>query len=59
MRLFGRKRTEEEIARCPRCGEPVPEGAVDCMMCGVALGPHRERPSAEDARGVMPHPDGD
>jgi zinc ribbon protein len=40
MRLFGRKRSEDEIEeRCPYCGEPVPEGAVDCMMCGAALMP--------------------
>jgi hypothetical protein len=40
MRLFGRKRSEDEIEeRCPYCDEPVPESAIDCMMCGAALKP--------------------
>jgi uncharacterized Zn finger protein (UPF0148 family) len=56
MRLFRRKRSEEdEVAHCPRCREPVPKGAVDCMMCGEALGPLREVQSHEDAR--SPHAD--
>jgi hypothetical protein len=50
MRLFRRKRSDEEAARCPRCGEPVPEGALECMMCGVALEPLREVPSDEEAK---------
>jgi zinc-ribbon domain len=56
MRWFGRKRKvedEEEVARCPRCGEPVPEGAVDCMMCGVALEPLRELSSEEEATSLQ------
>lgn len=40
MRLFGRKRRDAEVEeRCLRCGEPVPEGAAECMMCGVDLRP--------------------
>ncbi len=40
MRLFGRKRNDDEVEeRCSQCGEPVPEGAVECMMCGVDLRP--------------------
>jgi hypothetical protein len=40
MGLFRRKRSEEEAEeRCPRCNEPVPEGAEECMMCGVDLRP--------------------
>jgi hypothetical protein len=51
MRLFRRNRSDEdEVARCPRCREPVPEGAVECMMCGEALEPLREVQSDEDAR---------
>ena len=38
MRFFRRKPTsEEQRERCPYCREPVPEGAVDCMMCGATL----------------------
>jgi hypothetical protein len=40
MRLFGRKRSEDRNEeRCPYCGEPIPEGAADCMMCGAAIKP--------------------
>ena len=40
MRLFGRKRSEDETEeRCPYCSEPIPEGAADCKMCGAALKP--------------------
>jgi hypothetical protein len=50
MRLFGRKRSEDENEeRCPYCGEPIPEGAADCMMCGAAINPTAAAPpSAED-----------
>jgi len=42
MRLFRRKQDDEdEGERCPYCGERVPEGAADCMMCGAALEPVR------------------
>jgi hypothetical protein len=47
MRLFGRKRRDaEEEERCLRCGEPVPQGAAECMMCGMDLRPFR---AASDA----------
>jgi zinc-ribbon domain len=50
MRLFGRKRNDDEVEeRCPQCGEPVPEGAAECMMCGVDLRPFREVASDEEA----------
>jgi hypothetical protein len=39
MRLFGRKRSDDEVERCPRCDEPLPEEAVECKMCGMALEP--------------------
>lgn len=42
MALFRRKPiVEDEVERCPRCGERVPEGASECAMCGVALRPLR------------------
>ena len=42
MRLFRRKATsEDEGERCPRCRERVPEGADECLMCGVDLRPLR------------------
>jgi hypothetical protein len=37
MRFFRRKRRDEERELGPRCREPVPEGAADCMMCGLPL----------------------
>jgi hypothetical protein len=38
MRFFRRKRGDhDETERCPRCREPVPEGAAECMMCGLPL----------------------
>jgi hypothetical protein len=50
MRLFGRKRNDDEVEeRCPQCGEPVPEGAAECMMCGVDLRPFRGVASDEEA----------
>jgi hypothetical protein len=51
MRLFGRKQTiEEDVERCPRCRERLPEGATECMMCGLALGPVRESAKGEEPR---------
>jgi hypothetical protein len=38
MRFFRRKTTtESESERCPFCREPVPDGAIECMMCGATL----------------------
>jgi hypothetical protein len=48
MGLFRRKDTSEsEAERCPYCREPVPDGAVECMMCGAAL-PARAVPNDEE-----------
>jgi hypothetical protein len=48
MGLFRRKRSEEEAEeRCPRCNEPVPAGAEECMMCGVDLRSLRRTHSGE------------
>jgi hypothetical protein len=42
VRLFRRKTTVfEDRERCPRCAEPVPEGASGCAMCGLDLRPLR------------------
>jgi predicted amidophosphoribosyltransferase len=42
MRFFRRKHSDhDETGRCPRCREPVPEGAAECMMCGLPLEPFR------------------
>ena len=42
MRLFRRKQSEEDLEeRCPQCSEPIPQGADECMMCGVGLRPFR------------------
>ena len=49
MRLFGRKPTDEETEeRCPQCGERVPDGAADCLMCGVDLRPFRRASGSEE-----------
>jgi hypothetical protein len=51
MRLFGRKPLDDEVEeRCPHCGEPVPDGAAQCMMCGVDLRPFRETPGSEELK---------
>jgi hypothetical protein len=41
MGLFRRKHSDEEAVeeRCPQCNEPLPEGAVECVMCGADLRP--------------------
>jgi hypothetical protein len=50
MRFFRRKRSsDDETERCPRCREPVPEGAAECMMCGLPLEPFRAALSNEEA----------
>jgi hypothetical protein len=42
MQLFRRKATsEDEGELCPRCRERIPEGADECLMCGVDLRPLR------------------
>jgi zinc-ribbon domain len=42
MRFFGRRRSKDDVEdRCPHCGEPVPEEALACLMCGVDLKPLR------------------
>jgi hypothetical protein len=49
MRLFGRKQSEEDVEEyCPQCGEHVPRGAVECMMCGVDLRPFRADSSDDE-----------
>ena len=38
MRLFKRKPDDDEdVVRCPSCDERVPEGVVECAMCGRDL----------------------
>jgi hypothetical protein len=49
MRFFRRKPTkDDEPERCPHCREPVPDGAVECKMCGAALEPLRPVPRSEE-----------
>ena len=55
MRLFRRQvKSDDEPKgmRCPQCGERVPEGAVECMMCGADLRPYVRTPgrATEPAR---------
>ena len=50
MGLFRRKPIgDDQVERCPRCREPLPDGADECMMCGVALDPLRGVQSSEEA----------
>ena len=56
MRLFGRKRSDPMLVeRCPRCHEPVPDGAAVCKMCGVDLQRLRDAPSGEEPEARDPH----
>jgi hypothetical protein len=50
MRFFQRKRSDDDTERCPRCRELVPEGAAECMMCGLPLKPFRATLSAEEPK---------
>ena len=53
MGLFGRKRRHDEAdERCPHCSEPLPEGAVECVMCGVDLRPLRGERADKVPQGV-------
>jgi hypothetical protein len=52
MGLFGRKRRHDEAERCPHCSEPLPEGAVECMMCGIDLRPLRGERADKVLQGV-------
>jgi ribosomal protein L37E len=53
MGLFRRKKTtEDDRERCPRCGEPVPERADECAMCGLDLKPFHS--DAPDPRQTIP-----
>jgi uncharacterized protein with PIN domain len=53
MGLFERKRRHDEAEeRCPRCSEPLPQGAAECMMCGTDLRPHRGTRADEVPQGV-------
>lgn len=55
-RLFKRKPDleEDDVVRCPACGERVPEGATECAMCGRGLRdvlePHDGNASSEAER---------
>ena len=38
MGLFKKKvSAEEDVVRCPTCRERVPDGALECAMCGRDL----------------------
>jgi hypothetical protein len=51
MGFFRRKTSSvDDAERCPRCQERLPDGAVECMMCGVALEPLRGVPRTYEAK---------
>jgi hypothetical protein len=60
MGLFRKKQPDwDDGERCPRCRERVPEGAVECMMCGLALAPVRgpdRQPERDVATAGRPQP---
>jgi hypothetical protein len=59
MRLFRRKRDSDDAeGRCPHCGEALPHGALECMMCGVDLRPLRSHAAQEDIKAVEVDPRG-
>jgi zinc-ribbon domain len=37
MSLFRRKPNIDDAARCPSCGERLPDDATECAMCGGDL----------------------
>ena len=57
MGLFRRSRDDEpEGMRCPQCGERVPDGAGECMMCGADLRPLVREPERAVAFAIRCHP---
>jgi hypothetical protein len=53
MGLFRRRKTTYENRElCPRCGEPVPEHADECVMCGLDLKPFHSQ--TVDPRQTIP-----
>ena len=52
MRLFKRKPVGDEVPRCPDCAERIPDGAVECAMCGRDLRDLIEVVPQGDAAGV-------
>jgi len=56
MGLLRRRLTrDDEAERCPRCREHLPDGAVACMMCGVALEPLLGVLHNQDAKASSAH----
>jgi hypothetical protein len=56
MGFFRRKTSgEDDAERCPRCQERLPDGAVECMMCGAALEPLRGVPRTDEAQASRAH----
>ena len=56
MGLFRRKRgNDEREDRCPHCGEPLPQEALECMMCGTDLRPLRSH-AGEDIKAAEADP---
>jgi len=57
MGLFRRKRGDDEPEdRCPVCGEPIPDGALECMMCGIDLRPLRYQGTGGDQEAAEADP---
>jgi hypothetical protein len=56
MGLFRKTaRGDHDDERCPRCRERLPDGALECMMCGVTLKPLRGTPRNEEAKAPSDH----
>jgi zinc-ribbon domain len=57
MGLFRRKRDDDEREdRCPHCGEPLPQGALECMMCGIDLRPLGSHADGADIKAAEEEP---
>jgi DNA-directed RNA polymerase subunit RPC12/RpoP len=50
MRLFRRKPPVDDAPRCPECRERIPDGAIECAMCGRDLRDVREQEGESAAR---------
>jgi DNA-directed RNA polymerase subunit RPC12/RpoP len=50
MSLFKRKAADDDVPKCPACGERVPEGAARCAMCGHAFETDRDEVAANAPR---------
>ena len=56
MRFLRRNKAEPEAPRCPVCRELIPEGAIECDMCGHPVGATDESERPEPVEPAPPPP---